>query len=230
MQRAIQEHVARLFQASQYGEALTILESHLRATPDDWHANYLAGLGCRFMGAFDRAVAYLVKATKLNPGEAPVLLALGIAYQLSGQFEQAVAALKQAIAYEQNFIEAYNSLGLTYRKMGRFREALESYEEGTERLMELVSAEVHKDPLKCYRDEVVDGKATRTILPYALARTFELLKANLIYASLRNNAGVCLLELGDVAKARKLFQDAIECTPDGYDYQDPVRNLKQIDG
>lgn len=230
MQRAIQEHVARLFQASQYGEALTILESHLRATPDDWHANYLAGMACRFMSALDRAVAFLVKATKLNPREASIFLALGIAHQLSGQFQQAVAALKQAITLEQNFIEAYNSLGLTYRKMGRFREALESYEEGTERLMKLVSTEVHKDPSKCYRDEVIDGKTTRTILPYVFAKTFELLKANPLYASLRNNAGVCLLELGDVEKARKLFQDAIECTPDGYDYQDPVRNLKQIDG
>lgn len=187
-------------------------------------------MGCRFMGDFDRAVAFLIKATKLNPGEAPVLLALGIAHQLSGQFEQAVGALKQAIVCDENFIEAYNSLGLTYRKMGRLREALESYEEGTERLMELVSAEVHKDPSKCYRDEVIDGKATRTILPYVLAKTFELLKANLLYASLRNNAGVCLLELGDVENAHKLFQDAIECTPDGYDYPDPVRNLKQLDG
>ena len=230
MQHRTQERVAQLFQAGRYGEALTILEDHLRTAPDDWHAYYLAGLGCRFMGAFDRAVAFLSNATTLNSGEASILLALGIAHQLSGQFEQAVAALKKAIASDQNFIEAYNSLGLTYRKMGRFGEALQAYEEGTERLMELVSAEVHKDPSKCYCDEVIDGKKTRTILPYVLAKSFELLKADLRYAGLRNNAGVCLLELGDVENARKLFQDAIECTPDGYDYPDPVRNLKQLDG
>lgn len=184
-----------------------------------------------FYGCFGQSsFLLLIKATKLKPGEAPILLALGIAHQMSGQFEQAVAALKQAIASEQNFIEAYNSLGLTYRKMARFREALESYEEGTERLMELVSAEVHKHPSMCYRDEVIDGKATRTVLPYVLAKTFELLKSNPLYATLRNNAGVCLIELGNVENARKLFQDAIECTPDGYDYPDPLRNLESLGG
>jgi Flp pilus assembly protein TadD len=230
MQASAQEHISQLFQSGQYAEALSILQNHLRAAPDDWHVHYLAGMACRFMGDFDKAVAFLGKATELNPGEASIFLALGIAYQLSGQFEQAITTLEHAIVCDENFIEAHNSLGLTYRKMGRFREALESYEEGTERLMELVSAEVQKDPSKCYRDEFIDGKATRTILPYVLTKTFELLKANLLYAGLRNNAGVCLLELGDVERARKLFQDAIECTPDGYDYPDPVRNLKQIDG
>ena len=230
MQASAQEHIAQLFQSGHYAEALSILQNHLRAAPDDWHVHYLAGMGCRFMGAFDRAVAFLGKAAELNPSEASIFLALGIAHQLAGQFEQAVGALKRARICDENFIEAYNSLGLTYRKMGRLREALESYEKGTERLMELVSAEVHKNPSKCYRDEVIDGKATRTILPYVLAKTLELLKSNLLYAGLRNNAGVCLLELGDMEKARKLFQDAIECTPDGYDYPDPVRNLNQIDG
>lgn len=35
-----------------------MLEDYLRAAPDDWHAHYLAGMACRFMGALDRAVSF----------------------------------------------------------------------------------------------------------------------------------------------------------------------------
>ena len=82
----------------------------------------------------------------------------------------------------------------------------------------------------CYRDEVIDGKATHTILPYVHLKTFELLKSNPLYAILRNNTGVCLAELGDIYNARKLYQEAIECTPNGYNYPDPVLNAGSLGG
>ncbi len=229
MQSVKQEQVVQLIQAGQHREALAVLEGHLSAEPNDWYAYYMSGVAYRFIGALDRAVFFLTKAAELKPGEAPVLLALGISHQLSGHFDEAVAALKQAIDHRMDFVEAYNSLGLTYRKMGRITEALDSYNEGTERMFELASAQVHKNPSLCYREEVIDGKATRTVLPYVFVKTFELLKSNPLYATLRNNAGVCFAELGDIESARNLYMEAIEYTPDGYDYSDPVRNLESLD-
>jgi len=113
--------------------------------------------------------------------------------------------------------------------MGQINEALNSYNEGTERLLELTSAQVHKNHSLCHREEVIDGEATRTVLPYVFVKTFELLKSNPMYATLRNNAGVCFAERGDIESARSLYLEAIEYTPDGYDYPDPVRNLESLD-
>jgi len=223
-----QAQIVELLSAREYHQAFEILSEQLRLAPDDWYANYLAGICFRFVGSFDHAVAHLTAAAKARPAEPSVLLALGIAYQLGGQLEQSVSVLKRAIQADDNFIEAYNSLGLTYRKLNRPRDALEWYERGTDRLMKLVSDQVHADPSKCYRDEVVDGKTTRTLLPYVFAKTKELLKSNLTYAALRNNAGVCRVDLGDFESARTCFEDAIECTPDGYDYPDPARNLENL--
>ena len=228
MQTEMQERIARLLSAGEHRQALGIVREQLRLEPDDWYANYLAGICSRFLGSFDHAITHLNAAAKVRPAESSVLLALGIAYQLAGHLEQSVSALERAIQADKDLIEAYNSLGLTYRKLNRFRDALEWYERGTDRLMKLVSEKVHEDPSKCYRDELIDGKATRTLLPYVFAKTQELLKSNLVYAAMRNNAGVCHVDVGDMESARACFEDAIECTPDGYDYPDPARNLKDL--
>lgn len=228
MQTQTQEQIWKLLSAGKYRQALGILREQLRLAPDDWYANYLAGICFRFLGSFDQAITHLTAAAKVRPAESPVLLALGIAYQLAGHPEQSVSALERAIQADEGLIEAYNSLGLTYRKLSRFRDALEWYERGTDRLMKLVSEKVHDDPSKCYRDEVIDGKPTRTLLPYVFTKTQDLLKSNVLYAGLRNNAGVCYAELGDIESARSCFEDAIECTPDGYDYPDPVTNLEDL--
>ena len=44
-----------------------------------------------------------------------------------------------------------------------------------------------------------------------------------------NNIGVCMMELGDLDNARDRFLEAIDCTPEGYDYTDPYSYLGQLE-
>jgi Flp pilus assembly protein TadD len=228
MHESAQTKVVELIQTGRHNQALEVLEAHLQSEPNDWYAFYMSGVANRFLGNLDEAVSLLKQAVALSPNQAPVFLALGIGQQVGGNLEEAVASLTRAKELKPELIEAYNSLGLTFKKMRRYKDALESYERGSEMVMELVSLEVHKDAALCYRDEVIDGETVRTVLPYVLLKTLELLKSNPVYAILRNNAGVCLAELGDTEGARDLYKEAIDCTPEGYHYPDPFTNLERL--
>lgn len=228
--RATQHQVAELLQSGRGESALLILNRHLQEEPGDWYALYMSGVALRALGRFDAAVARLTKAIDAKPDVPPVHLALGIALQLSGRLEDAARSLSTAIQLKPDLFEAHNSLGITYKKLGRYKDALAAYEQGIERLMASVSAAVHADPSRCYREEVVDGKRVRTVLPYVFTKTREMLRANPICAILTNNVAACLEELGQIPEARKLYQEAIEFTPDGYDYPDPQQSLQRLKG
>ena len=156
---------------------------------------------------------------------APAQLGLGIALQLTGNLDAALEALHRAIKINPNLIEAYNSLGLTYKKLSQPHRALESYQLGIDGLWESIQKKVQEHPELCYR---VDENGSKTVLPFVFSETRRLLKSNALYAILCNNAGVCLSLLGDSDQARTRFEESIDCTPDGYDYQEPVESLKNL--
>jgi tetratricopeptide (TPR) repeat protein len=144
------------------------------------------------------------------------------------KLDDAVRCLSAAIQLLPDLYEAHNSLGMTYKKLGRYTDALQSYEQGRERLVASTSAIVHSEPSRCYRDEVVDGKRIRTVLPYVFVKTHELLRSTPLYAILTNNIAVCYHELGQTTEAHRLYEEAIKFIPDGYNYPDPYRNLQRL--
>jgi len=217
-----------LMQQQRFAEALPLFLRLIESNPDDWSLFYMAGQCYRFADNVPEAVHALKKAADLNPGEAQVFLALGIAYQLTEDYRSAVVSLEQAIRLEPQLFSAYNSLGLTYRKSGEFGKALEWYSRAAENIVSAVTDEVHKDREKCFRDEIIDGKKTLVVLPYVLEKTHELLCSEPTYAIIKNNIGVCLIELGDIKEAQEQFRESIEFIPDGYNYPDPYKNLESI--
>ena len=58
----------------------------------------------------------------------------------------------------------------------------------------------------------------------------EVLCSEPTYAIIKNNMGVCLLELGEQNSAREQFRESIEFVPDGYNYPDPLEHLESIGG
>jgi Flp pilus assembly protein TadD len=226
--RATQSRVVELIRSGEADAAFAILNRHLQAEPRDWYALYMSGVALRALGRVDEAVARLTQATSVKSDEAPVHLALGIALQLSGRLNEAVRSLSVAIQLNPDLYEAYNSLGITYKKLGHHKDALDTYEQGVDRLMAGVSELVHSDPIRCYRDEVIEGKQVRTVLPYVFTKTRELLRSNPLYAILTNNVAVCYEEIGQIDEARRLYQEAIDCTPHGYNYADPRKGLQRL--
>jgi tetratricopeptide (TPR) repeat protein len=233
MDRTTQHRVVELFQSGRVESALSVLNRQLQEEPCDWWALYMSGVAFRALGRLDDAVTHLTRAISVKNDEAPVHLALGIALQISGKFEGAIRSLLVAIQLMPDLYEAYNSLGITYKKLGRYKEALDTYKQGIDRLIASVYAVVRSDPTQCYqcyREEVVDGERTVTVLPYFFMKTREMLRADPVYAIFLNNVAICLEELGQISEAQGLYEDAIEFTPDGYSYPDPHRNLQRLIG
>lgn len=90
-------------------------------------------------------------------------------------------------------------------------------------------AEATREPELCYRDEIINGKATRILLPYLFVKVKSLLGADPTYSIIKNNMGVCFLELDEIEAARSAFVESIEFIPEGYDYPDPRTNLRTLD-
>ncbi len=80
-----------LFEEKVYNEALTIYLEGLKADPDNAEANFKAGL-CHLETTYkEKAVPYLEKAFRGNPGMHPnLLMFLGEAYQYDHQFPKAL--------------------------------------------------------------------------------------------------------------------------------------------
>jgi tetratricopeptide (TPR) repeat protein len=74
----------------------------------------------------------------------------------------------------------------------------------------------------------VDEDTTRKIMPSYFIEVQKYLKRDRIYALVANNLGVIYARLGDSESAKKLFEEAIELTPDGDKYEDPKTNLANI--
>jgi hypothetical protein len=77
-----------------------------------------------------------------------------------------------------------------------FQKALDWYTKAGEGIASEATEEVRKHPEKCYKDEIIDGKKVRKILPYYMNKLHELMQANPLTSVILNNIGVCLIELG----------------------------------
>ena len=222
------DYAITLMQQQRFSEALPLFLQLAETNPDDWSLFYMAGQCYRFTNNYSEAVRALQNAADLNPGEAQVFLALGIAFQLAEDYTSSVSALEQAIRIEPQLFSAYNSLGLTYRKTGELPKALEWYSRAAEGVVSAVTDKMHMDRDRCFREEIIDGKRTLVVLPYAMEKTHEMLRSDPMYAIIKNNIGVCLLELGDTNSAKEQFKESIEFIPDGYNYPEPYKHLESI--
>jgi tetratricopeptide (TPR) repeat protein len=126
----MRERAFNLFKEGQYNDALTIFHSVIKADPGDWNSVYLAGQCCRYLDDIDGAIKYLLEATRINPNEPPMWLALGIAYQLRENWDDAIGALREALEINPDYVPAFNSLALTQKKMGELEKAAHNYDAG----------------------------------------------------------------------------------------------------
>jgi tetratricopeptide (TPR) repeat protein len=217
-----------LMQQRRFAEALPLFVRLIDSSPEDWSLHYMAGQCFRFSNRLPESVQSLSKAASLNPDEPQVFLALGIARQLTEKYKLALDAFEEAVRLDPKLFSAYNSIGLTYKKMGDFRKALEWYSRASEILFAAVSEEVLNEREKCFQEVSMDENKELVLLPYLLEKTHEILRSEPSYSFLKNNIGVCLLELGDMDAAREQFTESIEFIPEGYEYPNPYKNLESI--
>lgn len=227
------QRVATLLHISEYDEALALLKQMLLVDPQNWNTLYLVGFTSRCKGDLASAKHYYDKALELRSDEPQILFALGIVEQQMGSYEQAVALLRKAQSIDPHLVEVYNSLGLTLKMMGKLNEALLYYSQGVDVLMDVTLNQISQSPEKSKffgESKTQDGKIEMQLKPLIWTRVHELLKLNPLYATFKNNMGVCFAEQGDIEQARACYLEAIEFTPDGVNYQAPRIGLEKIDG
>ncbi len=217
-----------LLDQQKFSEALPIFLHLSEGNPEDASLFYMAGQCYRFMSLIHESIEALEKAAALAPNQAHIFLALGISYQLVDDYEQSVSNLEYAIEIDRHLFTDYNSIGLTYRKAGKFREALDWYSRAADGIVSAAREQAHQYPEKCFTEQIIDGAKGRVIHPYYFEKLHEILKSSPFYAIIKNNIGVCLIELEDINSAREQFQESIELIPDGYDYPDPYMHLENI--
>ena len=212
-----------------FADGLVILLELIETEEVDWNVYYLLGQGFRFTNDYKNSIKFLSKAIDLNSDEAPIFHALGISYQLNGDYSIAIDQFKKALNLDPTNNLSYNSIGLTYRKMGEIYKAMQYYSKAQNLIISNIHKQICNPESLCYKDEIIDGKKTMSVLPYYFIKTEEMLKSNPEYAIVTNNIGVCFYELGDIEAAREKYQESVEMTPSGYNYPDPANALKDLD-
>ena len=113
------------------------------------------------------------------------------------------------------------------KKKGEFIEALKFYSRAFDILISEASSYSHSKG-DSFLDSEENGKKISKVLPKHFEYSKEYLKKNNIAAVISNNMGTILAEMSDFEGAKKMFEQAIELTPDREDYSDPKIGLKEL--
>jgi len=219
-----------LLRQGQAQEGMNLLKTEFLKNPNDWRIHYHTGLAWRLVGDLDKAIFSYNRAIQLCPDNEMNFYGVGIAYQLKGDFDNAIESLRKAYELNKNSVQVLNSLGLTYKKKGDIHKALEIYEHAEQTLMGNIFEELKQSGNEPLNDvSTVDSKKVVMINMDVFNLFPGKLKQDNLYCTLQNNIGVCYAILGNDDEARKAFNEAIQFTPDGMDYQAPIIGLRQLD-
>ena len=86
-----------------------------------------AGVAYGMLNQYDKALADLSQALKLEPQNADGWNNYGLYLSESGKTKESLEALDKAISLRKNFDKAYYNRGNTFAKAGNYREALKDY-------------------------------------------------------------------------------------------------------
>ncbi len=137
--------------------------------------------------------------------------------------------MKQATHLNPRYVDAYNSLGISLEGLNRHNEAFDAYSKAATILTEDAYSQVEKDGggwLLVERS--AEGHQVGVFNAERLSRVHEWLRSTNLFSIVRNNMGRCLAMLGYSNEARKMFEEAIEFTPDGVEFYAPYEGLEKL--
>lgn len=106
------------------------------------------------------------------------------------------------------------------KKSGKHTEALALYSKAFDILTTEASNYAH-------RETRVSPLSTK-INPDIFQKSKEYFKQDKVACTVSNNMAVIFAELGDLDSAERFFEQAIELTPDGIEYNDPRIGLEEL--
>jgi tetratricopeptide (TPR) repeat protein len=192
-------------------EELTELEVLARLSPDDTVVHSMKGYAYLALGDTTNAILELQRCIELEPGSANHHHSLGEVYQAQGELDLAAGEFEAALAVDPDFSLAAQSLGMVEALRGewsraeaRFR-ALADDDAGLPRArldagFELASILRSRGRFRA-ADEVLEGLAP-------------LLEAEAVREAMALAVrGVSLMEVGELDRARRLVDRAVDRSP-----------------
>lgn len=157
-----------------------------------------AGIAYGLNKQYDKALADLEAAVKLDPDDADVWNNYGLYLSEAGQIQASLDALNKSIALKQDFDKAYYNRGNTHAKSGNYREALKDY------AIALSFKSNYTDALNnsgnCY---IMLQKPDSALVYFERAIQSDPGNVKAVI-----NLGVTLQTTGDTVNARKYFEKA----------------------
>lgn len=149
------------------------------------------------------------KKKQQEPKENPQVIIntkLGLAYLQQGDLEKAVEKLKKALALNSGYTEAYHYLAETYRRQGKAVEANKAYMDALHLTPDDPAIHNNYGVFLCGTGHYTEAEEQFLIAAtnpkyHAIAQAYE-------------NAGLCMMKLGDQARAELYFRQALQHNPD----------------
>jgi tetratricopeptide (TPR) repeat protein len=147
-----------------------------------------------------------------------------------GQYDAALDLLSRERERDPDDWTVHRQIGVAHRAKGDHAQAIESFSSAALALIRLSSPE-----RAAHLQEDLDlvptsyGAFIPMLKPVCYDHCRASLSGGLDYATLRNDTGFCLLELGDVPNARRMLCEAVEFIPAGSGYDDPWIWLLRIE-
>jgi tetratricopeptide (TPR) repeat protein len=107
------DEARRLFNTGAYSRASQLLETELKANPEDADAHLLLGQIYAIQGLRSAAIQELSRAVELKPDSAVAYNILGTALNRFAEFDAARKAFEQAVALDPKMVEAHINLAMT---------------------------------------------------------------------------------------------------------------------
>lgn len=208
---------------------IDLLNEEFIENPNDWRIHYHIGIAWRIIGDLPKAITSFQRAIQLCTDNRMNYYELGTTYQLNGDLDNALQTLFKAHQLDKSSVEVLIGLALTIKKRGDIQKAIEVYSQATETLMSNIYEKLKQEG--CQESNEVSNENS-TGLNHETECFFlvpEKLKQDPLYCTIQNNIGVCYVDLGQYDEAKKALRDAIEYTPIGVDYKEPIIALRQLE-
>lgn len=188
-----------------------------------------------------QALAELIKANDLDPGNPVIRNTLGVAYLEKGMVRPAIRQFEKALELDPNYAEAYNNLGAALLQDGRIQEAIASLHKALENPTYTTPHFAYFNLGRAYfalkeyeKARGAYGEAVKLSPSYSLAyhglglawkasgnlqEAAEALKKALEhapkFAQAHFDLGEVLLALNQISLARLAFQEVLHLVPEG---------------
>lgn len=216
-----------------FSAALAIFTDLFKSGENDWLLTHMIGTCLRYTERYEDAKRFFELSLQALPenqsaeNKYSVYLSLGIAYQLCEEYEKSVRTLETGIAIYPHWL-LFNSLGMTYSYMGEELKSLEleSYLKARESILSFAAS--LDEPIRNDFVKELDKKFGGKGVMLNIDKSYSMLKSTPDFCTILNNIGGSYIRLGDLESAENALNEAIEYTPEGFDYPLPQEGLDLI--